>query len=329
MNDTQNRFNSAYDQAIPMQMDSYRDIMNQYKDYASGPQKDIGMIGAERVNYNRSAEMNKAMQGYSGFADTGGFSSDDLTNMRSRALSPVQSVYNNMQNEMSRQKNIQGGYSPNFNAASAKMRAGTSQQMSDVLQQVNGEIARMQQQGKLSGLQGLGGLSAADTEFGQNAQIANQQAGLQAGLANQRASMYDPRLQAINAQSSLYGATPGMSGMFGNQILGNQQQMLQGNQNQLGIGNMALQGQQMANDTKSNFQTAMGRVGTAAKYAGQIGAAIGTGGASLALPGGGIYGPGGAVGNAAGGMLSGAGPIQGVYGGGSGINFNNAANVRF
>lgn len=269
---TQNRFNDTYDKAVPMQMDDYRSIMDQYKSYASGPQKDIGMVGAERVNYNRSAEMDKAMKGYSGFADNGGFSGDDLTNMRSRALSPVSSVYNNMQNEMSRQKNIQGGYSPNFNAASAKMRSGTSQQMSDVLQQVNGEIARMTQQGKLSGLQGLGGLANADTGFDQNAQMANQSAGLQAGLANQRAGMYDPRLQAINAQAGMFGQTPGFSNFAAQNILGNQSQMLQGNQNQQGVGGMALQGQQMANDTKSNFETAMGRVGQVGQMAGQFAA---------------------------------------------------------
>ena len=286
MSDTQNRFNNAYDQAVPMQMESYRDIMDQYKQYGANAPK-MRMVGADRVDYNRSDEMNKAMQGFSGFADNGGFSGDELASMRSRALSPVQSVYNNSQNEMARQKNIQGGYSPNFNAASAKMRAGTSQQMSDVLQQVNSHIAELQQSGRLSGLQGLGGLAQSDSGFDQNAQIANQNAQLQADMANQKMMQYDPRLQAIQGQAGLAG---GLTSQFGGQILANQGQMLQAGNNQLGIGNLALQGRELANNTKSNMQIAAGRVGKAAKIAGQVGLAVGTGGASLAMPGGGLYG---------------------------------------
>ncbi len=261
-------FKNNYDSAVPMQMQDYRDLMDSYKSYASGlPQNN--RISAERVSYNRSPEMAHALQGYGEFADTGGFSGEDKTNLRSRALSPVQSVYNNMKNEMERQKNIQGGYSPNFNAASARMRSGTSQQMSDILQQVNAQIAEMTQQGRLAGLGGLGQLSAADTEFGQQAQYHNQASALEAARANQIYGQYDPRLQALQGMSSLFSATPGMSKLFGDEMLAGNQQLLEGNQQQQNIGNFAMNGRQIVNQTPSNFETGLGRVG-------QIGGMIGS-----------------------------------------------------
>lgn len=290
----QQDFKNNYDTAVPMQMQDYRDLMDMYKSY-TGSLPANNLVNAERVSYNRTPEMQKAMSGYSEFADTGGFSEENKTDLRSRALSPVSTVYNNMKNEMARQRNVQGGYSPNFNAASAKMRSGASQQMSDIAQQVNASIAEAVQKGRLAGIGGLGDLATTDTGFGQQAQLANQQASLTAGLANQRNSMYDPRLQALNAASSLFGTRPGMAALFGDQMLGAQDQLLQGQGYQNQIGNQAIYGQNLVSQTPSNFETGLNRVG-------QIGSAIGNVGAGImGLPGMG------------GGNTGVAGPVQQAY----------------
>src|SRR5437773_5397071 len=53
----------------------------------------------------------QAAAGFSEFSKTGGFSPEDLANIRARALSPVRAVYSNAQREVNRQRSLQGGYS--------------------------------------------------------------------------------------------------------------------------------------------------------------------------------------------------------------------------
>jgi len=229
-----------YGPAADRQMADYGDIMNQYKSIAGSFNPNVQ---ADSVNYQRSPEMQSAMSGYQNFADTGGFSEGDIGSMRARAISPIRSVYSNAQNELKRQRALQGGYSPNYTAATAKMAGGLAGQISDRVSDTNAQLAQMIQSGKLSGLGGLGNLSTQDTQFGQNAQLANQSARLQAAGMNQNANQN--RLQAVAGQASLFGTTPGLASTFGNhtmQALGSNlesQQM----QNQLGLGIMNAQNQ--------------------------------------------------------------------------------------
>jgi hypothetical protein len=130
----------------------------------------------------------------------------------------------------------------------------------------------MFQEGRLQGLSGLGQLSAADTEFGQQAQYHNQDAALTAARSNQLygGPQYDPRFQALQGMSSLFSATPGMAALFGNQMLGANNQLLEGNQQQQQIGNFAMGGRQIVNNTPSNFETGLGRVGQIGKIIGSV-----------------------------------------------------------
>lgn len=276
---SQQMFSQNYQNAVPQQMEDYKNIMQQYRDYA-GSTKGFEPISAKNVKYSRTPEMAKALAGYGGFADTGGFSEGDKSNIRARGLSPIRSIYANMQNELLRQKNLQGGYSPNMGAVMTKLGSQASQQIADRTQDIEGQLAEMIQKGKLSGLSGLGSLASEDIGFGQRAQMANQDAALRAAGMNMQGSMNDPRLAAINAQASLYGATPGMAELFGRQVLGNQGQWLEGQGLQNQLGQQQVQGSIQASQIPSNFETAMKRAGTAAKIAGRIGAGIMTGGAS-------------------------------------------------
>lgn len=271
------QFKSNYNTAVPEAQNDYRSIMDQYKNFVASPAAQ--RYDYEKVDYNRSPELDSAMRGYQGFADNGGFDENALRDMRARGISPIRAVYANSMNEMQRQKNLSGGYSPNFNAAAAKMRSGTSQQIADQTQNVNADIAKMVQSGRLAGLGGLGGLSVSDMEMSQRAKLANQSAGLNA--ANLNSQNIDPmRLAAIQGQQQLFGTTPGMASMFGNQVLQSGNQMLGLGQNQLGIGNMTLGGQQQVAALPSNFQVVAGRIKKGAELAGRGIAAVGTGGAS-------------------------------------------------
>jgi len=99
---------------------------------------------------------------YQEFANTGGYSPEDRANIRSRALSPTRAVYANAQRGIERQRALQGGYSPNFTAASAKMAREQSQGLSDTAGNTEANLAQMIQEGKLKGLEGMSRLYQTD-----------------------------------------------------------------------------------------------------------------------------------------------------------------------
>lgn len=94
------------------------------------------------------------MGNYQDFIKTGGYSSDDLANIRARSIEPTRAIYANMERELDRNRALQGGYSPNYAAASAKMGRESSQQISDIGRATEADIADRVQRGKLAGLSG-------------------------------------------------------------------------------------------------------------------------------------------------------------------------------
>ncbi len=251
-------FWNQYLQSSGEGMNDYRGIMDQYKNFAAANPN----VSADRVGYNRSSELGSALSGYQDFANTGGFSNDDIANMRARGISPIRAVYQNAQNELARNRNLQGGYSPNYAASLAKLTSGRSQQAADAAQNVEANLAQMRQQGRLAGLSGLGNLSVADTQFGQQAQLANQSAGLQAAGLNSNNN--NARLGAIQGQANLFGTSPGMANSFASNLLNSNNQWAQANNQQAGIADLAMRGQQQVAATPSNF-------GQALNYGSQIG----------------------------------------------------------
>lgn len=97
----------------------------------------------------------QAFAGFQNFSQTGGFSPQDLANIRARAVSPVRAVYANAQQNVNRQRALQGGYSPGFGVLQDRMARGQSQGISDQSIAAESEIGQMVQQGKLAGLQGM------------------------------------------------------------------------------------------------------------------------------------------------------------------------------
>jgi hypothetical protein len=139
---TTNRYNTAADQANV----DYGDIMGRYRE----------------------------------FADTGGYSPDDIANMRSRALSPTRAVYANAQRNVNRQRALQGGYSPGSGVLQARMAREQSQGLSDANTNVEAQLAQMKQQGRLAGIGGM-----------------NQAYGTTPGMASMYGNLYNQRLNAL------------------------------------------------------------------------------------------------------------------------------------
>lgn len=157
----------------------------------------------QQMNPQGIAAMNSAISGYQGMANTGGYSADDIANLRARGTAPITAAYQTAQDNIDRQRSLQGGYAPNAIAAQSQMARNQGQAMSDAMQNVNAGIVNQRNQNQLAGMAGLSGTGSGLGNLGYNYSQLGQQ-----GV-----------LGALQGQTSLYGATPGMANTFGNQAI--------------------------------------------------------------------------------------------------------------
>jgi len=169
-----------------------------------------GVAGGTLADY---ANIQNQMQQ---FADTGGYSPEQLANIRARSVSPIRSIYSGARRDIDRQRSLQGGYSPNRTASLAKMAREQSSATADASTNVEAALAQMVNQGQRYGLSGLAGMYGSTP--GLASTFGNQ--ALQAqGLQNQMG------LGMVNAQmgaSQLPGAwetTLGRAGQIGGAVL--------------------------------------------------------------------------------------------------------------
>ena len=88
----------------------------------------------------------------------GGIRGNEAADIRSRALAGNRAVFGNAQRDINRQRSLQGGYSPNFTAAIAKLTRDRAQGQSDATINANASIAGARQQGRLGALGGAASL---------------------------------------------------------------------------------------------------------------------------------------------------------------------------
>jgi hypothetical protein len=298
--------------------------------------------------------LSSALAGYGSFASDGGFSPQAIQDIRARAIGPTRSIYSSAQANIDRQRALQGGFSPNYTAATAKLTRDLSSQISDANVNADASIAQMIQQGKEFGISGQGnvglqggGLQAQIDQFNKNLQLQGL-AGM-SGLDEFGANLgynYDALNQAkqiagaqlslggLQGASSLYSATPGQASMFLNGALNSQGQQvnLQGQANNLATQQQGFPYAQTISGIGTGIGAAsqiagMGGAGTAANI-GTNAAMTGAGGGAI---GGDIAGAGGtaaalspadaaiAAGPAATGISAGASPaLAGTTGAGVG-----------
>src|SRR5258706_13453018 len=171
----------------------------------------------------------QAITGYGNFAQTGGFSPEDIQNIRARAIAPIRSINDRANQEIQRQAAIRGtAYSPNTAAALAKTNRDSAYATGEVSTNAESMIAQLLQQSKLYGLGGLASTGLSD----QGNNTSNRGLDLNAiiGAGNQQ-------LGALGGKTSLYGTTPGLTSTFGNQLLNSSSQGLTG----VGLDNQLVQ----------------------------------------------------------------------------------------
>lgn len=270
----------------------YTDIMNQYRQIASGGGTPSGEgvigggggggggetgFGPELIGYK---DPFNSYAGFTDFSQTGGYSRNDIANMRARGVSPIRAAYANAQREIGRQRALQGGYAPNAIATMAKMAREQGQGMADATQNVEAGLAEARNKGRLSGLTGMSDIEkqrlAADLDvakFNAQAKMSAAASGSAAAGANadraaaaNAASMAD-RFKALQGMTSLYGTTPGMAEVFGNQAINS---VNSGGNFGINLMNADTASQQLP----GRYETTMGRVQQGADLAGRIGYGI-------------------------------------------------------
>lgn len=247
----------------------YSSGMGGYNNFINNPgvQPNFASYGGYGNFASGGGQNYEAMPGYQNFSQTGGFSPQDIQDLRARAISPTRAVYANAQSNIDRQRSLQGGYSPNYTAATANLSRGLSNSISDANVNANASIAQAVQQGKLAG---LGGMTNINQMQGQNklaslggmSNIENLISQIQ--LANR-----GQQLQGMAGQTGLYSAVPGQANMYGSQLGTNMSQQIDTQQLQNAIATMIINGQLGKATVPGNFQSAMGNIGSVLDLAGQ------------------------------------------------------------
>jgi len=188
---------NLYNRGVEQQAGDYSDIMKRYQDYYN----QVG--GAGKPLYNQSEDSRKSLGTLNELSTTGGYGADDIANLRERGISPIRSVYASANRDIDRQKALQGGFSPNYTASKAKMARDMSSGIANQMTKVNADIAQQVASNRL----------AAAAPYASAAQSENE-------LRNR----YDTtglqlQGQALQGMTSLYGTTPALASLFGNQAL--------------------------------------------------------------------------------------------------------------
>lgn len=217
----------AYGSAMKGQSDDYTDIMNRFRNIYNNPNDNMG-VGFNGGNfqlditapaYRESPEYKKAITNLGELSTTGGYSAGDIANLRARAVSPVRSVYGNATRNLNRQRSLQGGYSPNFSAATTKMARDMSGQMSSALTNANAGIAQNVAQNRIATsvpyASATAGEQANRNDFEQrNAEMRNRY-----GFENMQERVrqfqipQQMKLSALQGMTNLYGTTPAVGAL--------------------------------------------------------------------------------------------------------------------
>ena len=221
--DIMGRFRSLYDQPDPQ----YDALMKQF----SSPSATTP-ITARNVNYRPSQDVTSALSNLQELSQSGGLSGSNIADLRARGISPIRAVYANAQRNIARQRALQGGYSPNYTAATAKMARDLSEQLAGASTNVEAQIAEMQQRGRLSAAPQYGqaamneqGMRTGVEEGNVNRELdaarfnAAQQQQNRDALMALYSGRQNQRMSAAEGLRGLYGTTPANPALYGNQAL--------------------------------------------------------------------------------------------------------------
>jgi len=221
-------FYNNFGSAAGTQGGDYSDIMGKYRDiydelrggrYGGGTitlDSDMGVPA-----YESTSDYRDATRRMKEFADTGGYSPSQIADIRERAISPIRAVYGNAQRDVARQKRLQGGYSPNFAAATAKMARSMSSQLSDATTNINAEIAQRVASNRLASAGQFANLAAGEQSNRNDFNLRSSEMKNRFGLDKMQTQLAEfefpirSRLSALEGMRGLYGTTPANTALMG------------------------------------------------------------------------------------------------------------------
>lgn len=223
----------VYNASVQKQGGDYDDIMDRFKKIygESGPgMEGSGRYGfnpytAAQTRYDKSPDTTAALSNLNELSRTGGLDDAAQQNLRARGMSPIRSMYATASRDMDRNRRLSGGYSPNFGAATAKMTRDQSSLIADQMDKVNGTIAEMVQSGRLSAAPNYASAAQAESQLKHNVGMDNTQATNEAskfnaqGMFESQRQRRGDRLGAAQGMSNLYGTTPALSKLYGDQAM--------------------------------------------------------------------------------------------------------------
>ena len=219
-----------YNTSVEKQAGDYDDIMGRLKnvyDTSNSPEGAIkgGTYDPALATYAKSADTTSALANLKELTETGGLSGGDQQNLRARGISPIRAMYATAQRDMDRKRSLAGGYSPNYGAVTARFARDQSSLIADQTDKVNAGIAEMVQKGRLSAAPNYASASQAESELANKFEFANQGAKNEARKFN-ASNLFDAerarrseKLGAANAMTNLYGTTPALSNLYGDQAM--------------------------------------------------------------------------------------------------------------
>lgn len=241
-----------YNSGVTQQAGDYDNIMSGYDDLISRLKQSSASLQAparynpQTAKYAQSSDLTSAISNLKGLADTGGYSDADKNNIRERAISPIRSVYSSAVRGADRNRALSGGYSPNYNAVISKMAREQSDLVSNAITGVNADLAQKVAANRLSIAPTYANVTGEQSNLRNsvnqnNAGIVNDAAkfNIQTPLQfQQMKSTADSGIaDALRGKTSLYGQTPALAQLYGQQANTSSQIQNQANQqrNQSGL----------------------------------------------------------------------------------------------
>jgi len=218
-------FENLFRDATGRQGRDYSNIMSGYQSVLNRPGLNWTDYSPERLNYTESPDAASSLRELAELARTGGLSEAMQSDLRARGVSPIRAVYGNAQRNLNRQRSLGGGYAPGMAAATSRMAREQGELSAQALTNVNADIAGRVQQGRLSAAPQYEAATASRTAMLNRIAEANAAARARADEFNRTGSLQFEQanqqrfLQALEGMRGLYGTTPALSNMFGQQVL--------------------------------------------------------------------------------------------------------------
>lgn len=208
----------AHNAGVEQQAVDYGNIMESYKKLLAGAGSTDNQVTPAQYQYQPSTDVTNSMGMQQNLAQTGGYSPEDIANIRARGISPIRSIYSSANRNLKRQQGLSGGYSPNAAAGQAKLAREMSEQIGGAVTNVNANLAQNIAGNKMAGANSYAGTAGQQSALQNNIGMQNVESINAANRFNigNKANIAG---QAIQGMTSLYGTTPALVNTFGNQAL--------------------------------------------------------------------------------------------------------------